>query len=521
MAYEQIVRHYAKEDIMDAIYARQSIDKKDSISIETQIELCEREISPGVNFRVYSDKGYSGSNINRPAFQEMLEDVKQGKIERIITYRLDRISRSVLDFAKLIDLFEKFGVSFNSTQEKFDTSTPMGKAMLNITMVFAQLERETIQQRIKDNYYSRGEKGMYLGGPAPFGFRRTKVQTETGTLKLLEPNPDTVETVKQLFDLYGNELLTLGQISRYLNENSILSPYGSKWDSCKISRILRNPISVMADAEVYRYYVKRGCSISNEPGDFVLGHGCYLYGKRETHERKYTDVTDHVLSLAPSDGIVSPELFLRCQKRLDKNAPIDNHRRSQITWLTGLMKCAKCGYGVVPKSSDGGKYHYLYCIGRTSFNCCDIKGNLGTLKAVEAVIEERIFRWADQYAELKSCMDENDGRERNLLRCQIEGIELKITKLIDMATETNEVTAKYLNDKISELEAERQSLSAELENLGGRQNDSFQKEIKDLAANWDNLDISQKNHIAALLISQINIAEDEIEIVWNYDFDKN
>ena len=90
-----------------------------------------------------------------------------------------------------------------------------------------------------------------------------------------------------------------------------------------------------------------------------------------------------------------------------------------------------------------------------------------------------------------------------------------------MATETNEVTAKYLNDKISELEAERQSLSAELENLGGRQNDSFQKEIKDLAANWDNLDISQKNHIAALLISQINISEDEIEIVWNYDFDKN
>ena len=152
---------------MDAIYARQSVDKKDSISIETQIDLCKRELLPGSKVAIYLDKGYSGGSMNRPEFQRLLEDVKSGKITRIITYRLDRISRSVLDFANLIDLFEKYGVTFNSTQEKFDTSTPMGKAMLNITMVFAQLERETIQQRIRDNYYARGEKGMYLGGPPP------------------------------------------------------------------------------------------------------------------------------------------------------------------------------------------------------------------------------------------------------------------------------------------------------------------------------------------------------------------
>lgn len=520
MAYEQIVRHYAKEDIMDAIYARQSIDKKDSISIETQIELCQREILPGINFKVYSDKGYSGSNINRPAFQEMLGDVRQGKIERIVTYRLDRISRSVLDFANLVDLFEKHGVSFNSTQEKFDTSTPMGKAMLNITMVFAQLERETIQQRIKDNYYARGEKGMYLGGPAPFGFQRTSVRTESGMLKLLEPNPETAQTLVRLYELYGSELLTLGEISRRLNEEGVPSPNGSNWDSCKVSRILRNPISVMADAEVYRYYRNRGCSISNEPGDFVLGHGCYLYGKREGHERKYTDITEHVLSLAPSDGLVSAGLFLRCQARLDENAPIDNHRRSQITWLTGLMKCAHCGHSVVSKASFNGQYRYLYCTGKTNLNCCDVEGNLGTLKAVEAIIEGRIFRWSEQYAELKSGMEETDSRERNLLRCRIEETELKIARLIDMAAETNEVTAKYLSEKVSALEAERQALAAEAEKLGGRQSDSLQNEIGDLTDNWNSLDIAQKNRIAKLLISRINLSAGEIEIVWNYDFDE-
>ena len=118
---------------MVAIYARQSIDKKDSIFIDTQIELCKRQLPDGTPCVVYPDKGYSGSNINRPEFQRLLEDVKSGKIDRIITYRLDRISRSVLDFANLVDLFNKHGVSFNSTQEQFDTGTPIGRAMANVT----------------------------------------------------------------------------------------------------------------------------------------------------------------------------------------------------------------------------------------------------------------------------------------------------------------------------------------------------------------------------------------------------
>lgn len=504
---------------MDAIYARQSVDKKDSISIETQIELCQREILPDHSCKIYADRGFSGSNINRPAFQEMLADVRQGRVERIITYRLDRISRSVLDFANLVDLFEKHGVSFNSTQEKFDTSTPMGKAMLNITMVFAQLERETIQQRIRDNYYARGEKGMYLGGPAPFGFQRASVQTEHGKLKFLEPDPDTAEILLRVYRLYGDELMTLGAISRKLNEENIPSPNGAaRWDSCKVSRILRNPVSVMADAEVYCYYRSRGCKFTNEPADFVLNHGCYLYGRRETHERKYTDVTDHVLSLAPHEGIVPSALFLRCQARLDENAPVDNRRRSQITWLTGLLKCARCGHSVISKGSCNGKYRYLYCTGRTNLNCCDAEGKLGSLQTLEAMIEARIFRWSERYAALKSSAEEDGSRERNRIRCRIAETELKIEKLIDMAVESNEVTAKYLNEKISALEAERQSLEAEAEKCGEGRSACLQKEICDIEATWPSLNIAQKNKIARLLISRINIARDEIEIVWNYDF---
>ena len=504
---------------MDAIYARQSVDKKDSISIETQIDLCKRELLPGSKVAIYLDKGYSGSSMNRPEFQRLLEDVKSGKITRIITYRLDRISRSVLDFANLIDLFEKYGVTFNSTQEKFDTSTPMGKAMLNITMVFAQLERETIQQRIRDNYYARGEKGMYLGGPPPYGFTKIECQTEQGKIKQLETNPYTSQTLARLFEMFGDELCSLGQISRSLNDGDIPSPNGTHWDSSKVSRILRNPAAVKADVDVYHYYRRRGCKFTNNLADFALGKGCYLYGKREGHERKYTDVTDHTLSLAPHDGLISSDLFLRCQKRLDDNKQIDNRNRSQITWLTGLIKCGTCGYSTVPKRSNGGQYTYLYCVGKTHHSSCTIAGNLGLLSTVEAVIEERIFHWAERYSDLRATTAVTENGERTRLRIRAEEVNVSIQKLIDLAIDSSDITAKYLNEKMAELENERTRLEESLDALNEHRHEKLGKEIADVATEWDHLALNQKSTIAMLLINRISLFKEEIEIEWKYNFD--
>ena len=124
---------------IDAIYGRQSIDKKDSISIESQFEFCRYELKGGEG-KEYKDKGYSGKNIERPDFQRLLQDIRLGLIKWVIVYKLDRISRSIVDFAKLMELFKQYDVEFVSCTEKFDTSTPMGRAMLNICIVFAQLD---------------------------------------------------------------------------------------------------------------------------------------------------------------------------------------------------------------------------------------------------------------------------------------------------------------------------------------------------------------------------------------------
>lgn len=112
----------------------------------------------------------SGKNIERPDFQRLLQDIRLGLIKRVIVYKLDRISRSIVDFAKLMELFKQYDVEFVSCTEKFDTSTPMGRAMLNICIVFAQLERESIQMRVQDAFYSRCTKGYYMRGRTPYGF---------------------------------------------------------------------------------------------------------------------------------------------------------------------------------------------------------------------------------------------------------------------------------------------------------------------------------------------------------------
>lgn len=151
---------------MDAIYARQSVDRADSISIESQIEFCRYETRGG-DYRTYIDRGYSGKNTQRPAFQELMADMEAGLISRVIVYKLDRISRSILDFSSMMETFGRYHVEFVATTEKFDTSSPMGRAMLNICAVFAQLERETIQKRVTDAYLSRSRKSFYMGGRCP------------------------------------------------------------------------------------------------------------------------------------------------------------------------------------------------------------------------------------------------------------------------------------------------------------------------------------------------------------------
>ena len=302
---------------IDAIYARQSVDKKDSISIESQIEFCKYELKGG-NCKEYTDKGYSGKNTDRPKFQELVRDIKRGLIAKVVVYKLDRISRSILDFANMMELFQQYNVEFVSSTEKFDTSTPMGRAMLNICIVFAQLERETIQKRVTDAYYSRSQRGFKMGGKAPYGFHTEPIKMDGINTKKLVVNPDEAANIRLMFEMYAQPTTSYGDITRYFAEQGILFN-GKELIRPTLAQMLRNPVYVQADLDVYEFFKSQGTIIVNDAADFTGMNGCYLYQGRDVKPSKKNDLKDQMLVLAPHEGIVPSDIWLTCRKKLMNN----------------------------------------------------------------------------------------------------------------------------------------------------------------------------------------------------------
>ena len=266
-----------------AIYPRKSKFNKDSISIESQIEFCKREIKEGEKFKIYPDNGVSGKDTNREQFQEMCRDIEKGIISKVIVYKLDRISRSIIDFANMMEFFAKYNVEFVSCSEKFDTSTPMGRAMLNICIVFAQLERETIQQRITDAYHSRNKKGFYMGGGKPYGFDLEKIEIDGKKSKKYTPISAEIEGVKLIYSMYSKPNATLGDILKVLNESKVPAKKGGKWCLSSVMKILSSPVYVKADVDVYNFYKDMGAKVINPPEDFNGENDCYTFTEKRTN----------------------------------------------------------------------------------------------------------------------------------------------------------------------------------------------------------------------------------------------
>lgn len=494
---------------MTAIYARQSVDKKDSISIDTQIDMCKRYCTD--EYQVYSDKGWSGKNLDRPEFQRLLSDIKGGQIDKLVVYKLDRISRSLNDFSNLMEVFKQYGVEFASTVETFDTSTPIGRAMLGIIMVFAELERENILLRVKDNYYARGEKGLYLGGVPVYGF--DKIPTKLNGIKtsVLIPNGD-LATVEYIFSAYRESGCSLGQIVKELNERGVPSPAGTLWDSSKLSRLLRSPTYVMADVEVYRYFKEKGAKISNPVEDFTGQRGCFLYGKREANERKYTDVHDHVLSLGLHDGVISSEQWLDVQRKLDGNSQIKKGKSGSYSWLTGLIKCGKCGYAM---RVQGGEY--FYCTGKANHGACEGVDGKPQITDIEQAVYEELKNKFDEIRDI--AIDEkspSSSPKSNKLKMRLEALNTQIDNLVDKIAETSEAIGAVLEKKLETLISERSEIQSELDKLGSAKPKLAYEDIIPLINEFPEMPLETKREIARQFIVKILLWEDKIEIVWKF-----
>lgn len=502
---------------MVAIYARQSVDKKDSISIETQIEHCKMKLIEKEDYEVYSDKGYSGSNIKRPDFEKMIFNIQEGLVTKVICYKVDRISRSTLDFSYIINLFKKKNVEFVSCQENFDTTTPMGKAMLSIIMTFAELERESIQGRVKDNYYARGKEGRFLGGPPPFGFTKEKTLLNGKATSALLPIESEIDIVKKIFKLYDSEELTLGEISKKLATLGVKTAKNVNWDSSKISRIMRNPAYVKADMTVYKYYSNKGCVIDNTAEDFTGEKGCFLFGKRTANERKYTNVKKHHLSLGLHDGIIDSEIFLRCQDRLSLNTNLGNTGKGKHTYLSGILKCGYCGYAMTAFKSKGEEC--LRCSGKYNYHICTGHENYYRIKDVEDAVEDKLFEFIKNNKDKIYTPIEVKKKEKNEFEVKISKLENAQSKLIDMIKEGVLIDTKSIASEINKISLEMEELQREYDKKERKRKGN--NEIKQMGfflEEWDKITDEQKKRVVKCFIDRIKFYE-YIEIEWNQNLE--
>ena len=214
---------------------------------------------PEDKIQVYEDAGHSGKNTARPAFQNMLADVRAGAISHVIVYKIDRISRNLVDFSLMYEEFRKYRCTFISLNEQFDTSSAMGEAMLKIILVFAELERKITSERVTDIMIERAKSKQWNGARVPYGWQWDSVNSV--------PVHDPVEgpRVVQMYQMYLDTRSTV-RITDYFNTNNIPTKRGGKWTTKTVADILRNPIN-KGD---YRYNYRESAHGRKKPNSEVI-----------------------------------------------------------------------------------------------------------------------------------------------------------------------------------------------------------------------------------------------------------
>lgn len=233
-----------KKKIRCAIYTRKSSEEgleQDFNSLDAQREACEAYIKSQMHEgwvlldKQYNDGGYSGGTMERPAFKELLKDIENDKIDIVIVYKVDRLTRSLMDFSKIIDVFDRHETSFVSITQQFNTTTSMGRLTLNILLSFAQFEREVTGERIRDKIAASKKKGMWMGGKVPLGYLKEYK-------KLIIHNEDA-QKVQMLFDKYL-ELKSVPKLMQYLKENEIKTKTDKYFSKGQLYHLLANKIYI-------------------------------------------------------------------------------------------------------------------------------------------------------------------------------------------------------------------------------------------------------------------------------------
>ena len=301
-----------------AIYIRVSTHwqvDKDSLQVQRRELGAYAEMILGISdYVVFEDPGYSAKNTDRPAYQTMMERLRTGEFSHLLVWKIDRISRNLLDFATMYAELKELGITFISKNEQFDTSSAIGEAMLKIILVFAELERQMTAERVTAVMLSRATNGQWNGGRVPYGYDYDKTTCEFSF------NQVEHAVYNRILDLY-EEHQSLLFVCRTLTDAGIKTRIGKEWTPTAIHKILTNPFY----KGEYRYNVRTG------PG-----------GSKKNDESEWIVFEDHHPRMIDDIRFDRIQLMLKRNKRGGvKNG--DTYKRKHIHVFGGILRCAMCG----------------------------------------------------------------------------------------------------------------------------------------------------------------------------------
>ena len=447
----------------------------------------------------------------------MMELVEKNRIKAVVCYRLDRISRSVADFSVMYQKFEDKNVDFFSTSEHYDTSTPSGKAMLSMCVVFAQMERETIAERIRDNMHELAKTGRWLGGNTPTGYRSIQtvgsvtIDGKTRKAYQLEKIKDEAAIVNKIYNAFL-ESASLVKTESFCSQNKIKTKTGKAFTRFSLRAILTNPVYMKADSDAWQYFHENKIEIFAQENQFDGRHGVIAYNKtlqKPGRTNQLRNIDEWIIAVGKHEGIISGADWIRVQEKLLQNKA-KNYRKpkNQTALLAGILYCGHCGENMRPKkSSKTDTYRYL-CRTKEKSRCQNCKNNNPDGNALDNLVCEEIKKLPENQAEyrkkIKSILLQTEENEK-ALQDNIAENERTIETLVEALTSCrNQPASHYITEKIDALHQNNERLKQQLENLRLQATQNPKKtELMDFSAAFGQMDTEQKRTAIRSLVEKV------------------
>ena len=459
-----------------ACYSRKTIysDKSDSTDVQYTLgaEYCKSHYNDYELYR-YEDEGYTGANTDRPDYNRLIADIKDGRLNVVICYKIDRISRDVLDFSNFFSLLSEHNVEFVSIKEQIDTSTPLGRAMMYICSVFAQMERETIAERVTDNMIELSKSGKWAGGKAPIGFRRQKVEIAGKTHTILADNPEEIPFLNLIVDTFLQGGYSLGGLETYFKKQGVKTLKGNYLSASQLYNILKNPHYAPADKSTLEYFKSLGCTIGCEENKFTGEYAIMAYNRTSGGKKKKHVINPPekwIISVGLHRPLISSDKWLSIQERFGNNI-IDKTRKHKIGILKGVLRCS-CGYTMRVQHKVDKTYHKTYdnyfCQNRNRRGVEYCNRSFTPVADLDNVVVELLKNIALDKSIIDNYISENKSievctRSQSDVQRAIEKLQLKIENLASaLSANSSSTAAKYIISEMEKIDKQIVGLKYEL-----------------------------------------------------------